>query len=217
MVNRVVKEKTRTSQTGILMNKQVQWSQGSLFKVRERPTREPLNHESMNLNSHKGFTLIELMVVVFLVTLMLTLAVPRVRESMFSDRLKATVNHLTNTARELRNDAIRNQVDYALHLDINNNLVSTYSADMTSEARDEIKKRAFQFPEGVKIVDIYRSKEEKISGGEATIKFFKRGYVQPSVIHLARGDECFTLIFHPFLSAVKTYDRYIEWCNCSGI
>jgi general secretion pathway protein H len=159
----------------------------------------------------KGFTLIELTVVVFLIGLMLLIAVPKVRDTMLSDGLKSSVNHLINTARELQCDSVRNQVDYICHLDINNNLTWTYSTDMTPEARDEMKKRSFQFPEGVKIADIYRFGKEKKTDGEATIKFSSKGYVQPTVIHLARGDQYFTLIYHPFLSYIKTYDRYVDF------
>ena len=52
--------------------------------------------------NNKGFTLIELTVVVFLVTIMLLIAVPRVRDAVLTDDLQSTVNRLTNTARELR-------------------------------------------------------------------------------------------------------------------
>jgi general secretion pathway protein H len=169
-----------------------------------------LNHESNNLSSSKGFTLIELSVVVFLIGLMLLIAVPKVRDTMLSDGLKTTVNHLAGTARELRSDAVRNQVDYILHLDLGNNLIWTHSADMTPEARDEMKKRAFRLPEEVKILDVYLFGKEKITDGEALIMFSRKDYTQPAVVHLAQKDQRFTLVFEPFLSSVRTYDKYID-------
>jgi prepilin-type N-terminal cleavage/methylation domain-containing protein len=156
----------------------------------------------------KGFTLIELTVVVFLVGLILLIAVPRVRDTILTDNLKSSVRYLVGTARELKSDAIRSQVDYVLHMDINNNLIWTYSADMTPEAKNETKKRAFHLPEGVKIADIYRFGKEKLIDGEATIRFFKKGYVQPTVVHLVQEDRYFTIVFEPFLNSTRVYDTY---------
>lgn len=161
--------------------------------------------------TNKGFTLIELTVVVCLISLMLLLAVPRVRDTMLTDGLKSTVNHLTNTARELRSEAVRNQVDYILLLDLNNNLIWTYNVDMTPEAKNEMKQRVFQIPEDIKIQDVYRFGGNKVIDGEATIRFYKRGYAQPTVLHLARKDDRFTVIFEPFMSLIKTYDRYVDY------
>ena len=169
-----------------------------------------MNPEPNNLSSYKGFTLIELSVVVFLIGLMLLIAVPKVRDTMLSDGLKTTVNHLAGTARELRSDAVRNQVDYILHLDLDNNLIWTYSADMTPEARDEMKKRAFRLPEDVNILDVCRFGKEKITDGEALIMFSRKAYMHPAVVHLAQKDRRFTLVFEPFLSSVRTYDKYID-------
>ena len=158
-----------------------------------------MNREPNNLSNHKGFTLIELSVVVFLIGLMLLIAVPKVRDTMLNDGLETTVNRLIGMARELRSDAVRNQVDYVLHLDMDNDLIWAHSADMTPEARDEIKKRAFNIPKEVNILDVYLFGKEKITDGEALIMFSKKDYMHPAVVHLAQKDQRFTLVFEPFL------------------
>jgi len=155
-----------------------------------------------------GYTLIELALVVFLVGLMLALAIPRVRETLLHDGLKATVRHLIGEVRELRSEAVREQVDYVLQLDLNNHAFWTYSADMTPEKRDEQKKAAYQFPAGVTIVDVSQIGMENKSEGEVAIKIFKQGYVQPTVIHLKQEDRNFTLYYAPFLSTIKVYEKY---------
>ena len=158
-----------------------------------------------------GYTLIELAVVILLIGLMLFLAAPRIRHTLLDDSLKSTARHLTGLAKALRNEAVREQVDYVLHLDLNNNAVWTYSADMTPEKRSERQKGAFKLLPDVKIADVYRIGQEKKTDGDATIIFFKRGYVQPTVVHLAKGDRAFTLVFQPFLSAVELHDQYIDY------
>ena len=179
--------------------------------MESRAAKTRIRMSTTGKQTNEGFTLIELTVVVFLISIMLLLAVPRVRDTLLTDELKSTVNHLANTARELRSDAARNQVDYVLHLDINSNLIWTYSMDMTPEAKNERKQRSFHIPEDIKIGDIYRFGETKVSDGEATIRFYKNGYAQPTVLHLARKDDRFTVIFEPFLSLIKTYDRYVDY------
>ncbi|MEA1971211.1 MAG: prepilin-type N-terminal cleavage/methylation domain-containing protein [Thermodesulfobacteriota bacterium] len=162
-------------------------------------------------SNEKGFTLIELGVVVFLIGLMLLIAVPKIRDTMLGGGLETVANYLTGTARELRSDAVRNQIDYILHLDLDSNLIWTHSVDMTPEAKDEIKKRAFKLPEEVKIMDIYFSEEKKITDGEATIRFSRKNYTQPAVIHLAEKDRRFTLVFEPFLNSVRACDKYVDF------
>lgn len=161
----------------------------------------------MNRN---GYTLIELSLVVFLLGLMLFLAVPRVRDSLINDALSASVRRTIGAVRGLRADSVREQVDYVLQFDLKNNAFWTYSADMTPEKQQERKESAFHFPEGVKIADIDQPGLGKRTDGEATVKFYKQGYIQPTVIHLARADRYATIVLAPFLSTIKTYEKYAE-------
>ena len=101
-----------------------------------------------------------------------------------------------------------NQAEYILHLDLDNRRIYAYTADATPEAIDVIEKRAYILPEGVTMKDISRFKEEKTIAGEFDIRFFKKGYVQPTVLHLAKKDRYCTLIFEPFLSRIRLYDDY---------
>ena len=58
----------------------------------------------------RGYTLIELSVVVLLIGMMLLIAVPQVRDTLLSDDLDAAARKLVGVAGELRNDAVREQV-----------------------------------------------------------------------------------------------------------
>jgi general secretion pathway protein H len=165
----------------------------------------------MNVKSnHKGFTLIELVVVMALIGIILFLAVPNVRDQLFNDGLKTAVRNLVGTARELRSSAVREQVDYVLHMDLDNNLLWSMSADMTPEKQSEMKKRAVHLPAGVKFADIALFGKNKQTSGEATVKFFSRGYVQPAAIHLTDGNRKMTLVINPFVSAFKIHDMYVD-------
>jgi general secretion pathway protein H len=159
----------------------------------------------------RGYTLIELSVVVLLIGMMVFLAVPRVRDNLLNDDLKATTRQLVGAARELRNEAVREQVDYVLHLDLAQPGFWTYSADATAEKQSEIRKEAIRFPEGIRIADVRRPEEARKTEGEAFIRFFRKGYVDPTVVHLVKDDRAFTLVFNPFLQAVSVYEKYVDF------
>ncbi len=163
--------------------------------------------------SEKGFTLIEITVVLFLIVLMVGISIPKVRDVLSTDRLNKTARQLMGMSRELRSDAAREQVDYELHFDVDRHCLWKYSADMTAEKRDEVKKSAIALPGGVRIRDVQIYGEAKKTNGEAVIRFFKKGYVQPAVVHLAYEDKNMTLVFNPFVSAVKMHNDYVEVWN----
>ncbi len=162
----------------------------------------------------KGFTLIELVVVVLLIGLTMVLSVPRLRYAMLTDDLRGTVRRMVGTVRTLRNEAIREQKVYALHFDLESNRLWADSADMTDEERIAAHQKAFQLPKGVRVLDVWRSGKGKEVAGEAVIRFTKKGYMEQSVIHLGAEDgRRFTLIFNPFLGRVKVLEEYIEFVD----
>ncbi len=162
-------------------------------------------------SNSRGFTLIELTVVIFLIGLMFSIAVPKIREIILTDDLQKTVNYISNKSRELQSEALRSNVDYILVFDIEKRIFWVYSTDMTSEAISDAKNHQYQMPEGVTIADIYYLRGEKQVSGEATIKFFKGGYVQPAVLHLSKEGRSFTLIFEPFLNQVTAIETYVDY------
>lgn len=158
-----------------------------------------------------GYTLIELSIVVFLIGLMLLIAVPRVRESLFTDQLSSAARRLVGASRELRSVAVRDQVDQILQISLDEKSYWIYSADMTPEKKEEMKKRALRLPGDVKFADVYIAGKEKKTAGEISIRFFSRGYVEPAVIHLADGERFVTLVLHPFIHTVETHEKYLDF------
>ena len=167
----------------------------------------------MNLGK-KGFTFIELTVVIVLIGLTLAIAVPRFRFAMLTDELRGTVRRMVGTVRTLRHEAIREQKIYVLHFDLESNRLWTDSADMTDGERVEARERAFHLPRGVRVLDVWRKGHGKDVSGEAAIRFTKKGYVEQSVIHLGAEDgRQFTLVLSPFLGSIKVVEEYIEFVD----
>ena len=74
----------------------------------------------MNRN---GYTLIEISVVIVLIGVIFLMAIPRVQDTVTGDRMRSAVRNLSGTARELKANAVREQVDYFLHLDLDRRVV----------------------------------------------------------------------------------------------
>ena len=87
-------------------------------------------------NTTKGFTLIELTVVVFLIGVMLAVSIPRFRYSLITDNLKSTTRRIIGLVKGLRNEAIREQKMYLLHFDIGSNQLWIDFDDITRRTRD---------------------------------------------------------------------------------
>jgi prepilin-type N-terminal cleavage/methylation domain-containing protein len=159
-----------------------------------------------------GYSLIELMVVLILVGLMITIAVPRFRYALLTDNLKGTTRRLVATMTNLRNEAVREQRTYLFYLDLDSNRFWSEWTGMTDEARRLARKGAFGFPEDVEILDVWFSGKGKQTASEAVIRFNKKGYVQESVIHLgSRDGRKLTLVFSPFQERARVLDEYVDF------
>jgi prepilin-type N-terminal cleavage/methylation domain-containing protein len=163
----------------------------------------------------KGYTLIEISVVIVLVGVILLMAIPRVRDTITNDRMRSAARHLSGTARELKANAVREQVDHYLHLDLDKQIVWNTRDDMTADVRTLRRSQARSLPSGVRIVDVSLADVGKKNEGEVIIRFFSQGYVQPAAIHLTDDERIMTLIFQPFLSTFEVQDKYVDTWQAS--
>lgn len=162
-------------------------------------------------NTTRGFTLIELTVVVFLIGIMLAVSIPRFRYSLITDDLKLSTRRIIGLITSLRNEAIREQKTYLLHLDIGSNQLWIDFDGITKEEREMAREKAFQLPVDIRIIDVWTKAKGKRIDGEVNIRFSKKGYAEQTVIHLGSEDgREFTLLLNPFLSKIKSYDKYVD-------
>ncbi|MDD2671997.1 MAG: prepilin-type N-terminal cleavage/methylation domain-containing protein [Syntrophales bacterium] len=160
--------------------------------------------------SEKGFTFIELMVVLALVGVLLAVTVPKVRENLTEDRLGSAARKIASLSRELRSEAARENEDSFLRIDLDRGCFWKFRSSLSPEKSTDVKKYAFCLPADVLIVDAHPYGQDKKKEGETAVRFSRKGYAQPAVIHLAHGDRQVTVVIQPFLNAVAIHADYVD-------
>jgi general secretion pathway protein H len=150
------------------------------------------------------------LLVITLIGVILVLAVPSIQDALTFNKLKKASRQLIGMDRKLRVEAVRDQTDYILHLDLPGSAYWVETSDMTPEKKAQVKKEAKFLPAGVIISDVVGENNKKQSASEVKIKFGKRNLCTPAVIHLAYEENRMTLVINPYLGITDIYDKYVD-------
>jgi prepilin-type N-terminal cleavage/methylation domain-containing protein len=170
----------------------------------------------LTLRNNNGFTLVEIMVVITLISIMLAFAVPNF-QSLTTDTTKETNNWIVLTVKMLKQGALQNKKNYTLHVSMESNKMwYTAETDDDEEGEEEDKEESkslgeYKIPEGLKIVDVEFPEEEQISSGEVEINFYVQGFSDRAIIHIEDEDDDKELsyVIEAFLIRVKIHDEFV--------
>ena len=165
---------------------------------------------SNNSKFASGFTLIELIVVISLISMMLFLALPRLQSTLLFDSRKKAARWIIASVRSLRENALRGQKSFVLVVDLESQSLWATTEKSPEEEIESAKLNEFLLPENLKIIDVAYPLKGKVSSGQTEIRFYKKGYSDKALIHLEDDDNNqFTLAIEPFLSKIGVYEEYI--------
>ncbi len=166
------------------------------------------------ITCHRGFTLIELILVCMLIGLLLVLCLPSLRESFINDPLKTGSRKISAKINAVRMLAVKTQNPYFIHFDHNKKLIwhstestppiksEQYKIDITKnkiETRDIIIKSVWSYTTGKSDNDI------------STLWVNSKGYVDPTVIHLTDNkNRKLSLILSPFIPEIEILDGFFQ-------
>lgn len=171
-----------------------------------------LNYFRRTIRNPKGFTLIELTVVILLMGIIMSITVPTIRDTLLHDNLKTVSRKLVATVAMLRNTSVSEYRDHILLFDMEPGKYWYETEGMNESELLTAREEARTLPEDVRILDIELYGSEKHITGKAGIKFSKKGYIHYSLIHLSDNDERkFTLIIEPFLGKIKIMEDYLDF------
>ena len=162
----------------------------------------------------KGFTLIEILVVMFILGGLLLVAMPKFND--FTDvNIKSSSRNLSGTIKYLYNESIFKKNIYKLAFDIDNNeyWVEFIQNNQFVVSTEPILKRK-KLPDGISFEDIFteRTQEKVKNGNETFILFLPSGFVDYAVIHISSSNnDNYTIETKPYTGGTKIYDQYYDF------
>lgn len=160
-----------------------------------------------------GFTLIEIVVVVFILGSLLLVATPRLLEKT-DINLKSASRTLSGTIKYFYNEAVFKKKIYRLTFDLDND---QYWPEVL-EGEQFVRSSDFLFktkklPDRVYFEDIQtvRTEGKVDSGRDVFLIFLPTGYVDPAIIHLRTGESnYYTLSTNPYTGITKVFEEYVD-------
>lgn len=157
----------------------------------------------------RGFTLIELIVVILLISILMVFAAPRLDVSFFTDHERKLSAWILLTVKTLKENAVKTQTINTLHIDLDANRMWTSAGEVTDETPRE---NEYVLPSGYRLLDVEFPDMDKITRGAAAVQFYKKGYSDKALIHIEDDDDTrSSFLIEPFLPHVKISETYIEF------
>ncbi len=188
------------------------------------------------MNANRGFTLIEIMIVLVIIGMVLAVAAPKLANS--KGKLKDEVKHIALIAKEIHNVARLENRTYRIVFAMDEKKARSYwiesapanvtllSTDQIKKMKDEtdpkklliaknngfevsrsILKDAVQLPKDLFIDSIEFADGKTVAGEQASIHFFAQGLVQEAAIHLSDHK---TLVWTIYISPLTAHTIVFE-------
>lgn len=139
------------------------------------------------LNNSRGFTLVELGMVVFLLGLFATLSIPLFYSGSES-ALYTDARKISTAVRHLYNEAAISGAQHRIRCELESGLFEFEFVDGAGEWRSiENKRSSLQLDSEVRIRDIWREDAGTASKGSVTINIYSQGWMPATTIHLQSG------------------------------
>ncbi|KAB0671627.1 type II secretion system protein GspH [Oryzomonas sagensis] len=160
----------------------------------------------------RGFTLIELVVVLVIIGMVMTLVIPRLPSSEAED-LKTSARTLASTLRYLQDRAATTGTVYYLRLEPGTDTVKVLQAagDGTEKEPEDPFLQQRPTKEGVQVADVVIPRLGKLSDGQVRLDIGAGGLRDFVAIHLrSAGGAFWTVMAFPSSGKVKIYQGYQE-------
>ena len=178
-------------------------------------------------SSSKGFSLLELMVVLALLGFLISMVTPRLSRRSPSSEWKTITDQLNNLVQFARQESIVEQIPFRLVFSQGKNKTADYVLVEKLDTTKEVQKQVFspvhstytptryEFAESVKLRAIFSGKRELLlESGKAPCYIVPEGLVQEIFVQLVRTEnrkeECVTLKMLPFEGQFDLIEKLLK-------
>ena len=159
----------------------------------------------------RAFTLVELIVVMALIAVTASFAVPQIANFLFADQLKVSVRKLVGLVHRTSQLAQQQQVPYLLTYQQMERVFTVRPERFEENAAAQKKENRLQLDDSVAVRDLWSWYGGRSEADAVVIRFTKNGYVEPTIVHLQRSDgEELSVILSPFLGKVQVVSGYVQ-------
>ena len=149
-----------------------------------------------------GFTLLELIVVILLLSILLGFAIPAFQAGNVGGSPDSVARELAHAVKKLKIAALNRQSIHRLHLDLNQNRIWVTHEEKTAPDDEAAPPRQSEriLPGDIRIAQVRFADDREVRSGTAEIAFYPQGYSDRAVIRLTDdGDMTIDLIVEAFL------------------
>ena len=163
----------------------------------------------------KGFTLIELIIVLVLISLTTSFALPRIQANLYTNELSATAQRFVGLVTQAGQEARAQHVAFTLRFDAEANAFLAVPVTSGPETEEEEKNKAYlraKLDDSVTLAGIDTQGDETSAGTDDTgILFTTKGYTRKAVIHFEgdNGNQV-SVILSPFLGVARVLEGYVS-------
>lgn len=158
----------------------------------------------------RGFTFIELIVVIVLLGLMFSFALPKMDGFLFSSDTDKASRWIVLNVSNLKSKSVKDQVRYALNVDVPANTFFISTDEMDEELLADARNNGFKLGNDVSLVDVVFPFESPADEEMTNIFFYKKGYSDNAIIHIENeSGEKISFIIEPFLPGVEIKEGFV--------
>ncbi|MEN8211516.1 MAG: type II secretion system protein [Thermodesulfobacteriota bacterium] len=161
-----------------------------------------------------GFTLIELIVVISIVGTLLLFSFPLFSDLNLFPGSKGGVGDIVRLINDLKKRAVKQNIDFSLHIDRGSGMIWVADDSMDAEAREAAEEKGVHLSEDLSLLDVEFPGFKQRDALKYQIRFRSEGYSDFALIHLTKDEKNITLKIEPFLSQVQLIGRHIYLDDC---
>jgi prepilin-type N-terminal cleavage/methylation domain-containing protein len=147
-----------------------------------------------------GFTLLELIVVILLMTILLGFAIPAFQGGALTGSRDNVARELLSAVQKLKTAALRRQSLHKLHLDLDRGRLWVTREDQRADEEAPEQPSEWKLTDATRIAQVRFPGDREIRSGTVAINFYPEGYSDRAIVRLAGDGKQYTdLVIEAFL------------------